>query len=203
MNEQSQFGEVQHLIRMMVNDGRNRVVVDVGARGRERSNSYDLMKHFGWRGILVEANPNLIASITSEFDGLDLTLINCAVSDYDGEATFHFGVNDDVSSLNLEATLGWGETRGQTTVSVCRLPALLETHNVPKTFDLFSIDIEGEDIKVLNDAVAHGFMAQYVVIEACYDYSVNSLHDLAFSDAVRSAYTIVERTPANLILKAI
>lgn len=55
MNEQSQFGEVQHLIRMMVNDGRNRVVVDVGARGRERSNSYDLMKHFGWRGILVEA----------------------------------------------------------------------------------------------------------------------------------------------------
>lgn len=203
MNDQSQYGEVQHLIRMMVNEDRHGIVVDAGARGKERSNAYDLMAFCGWKGILIEANPGLIQPISEAFDGLNLTLVGCAVSDFEGEATFHFGANDDVSSLNKEATEGWGETKGETTVSVRRLPSILVEHEVPKDFDLLSIDIEGEDVKVLNDVVAAGYRPQFVIIEACYDYTVSSLHDLPFSEEVRAAYAIVERTRSNLILRTV
>lgn len=203
MNDQSQYGEVQRLIRMMVNGGRHAIVVDAGARGKERSNSFDLMTSFGWKGILIEANPALIAPITEAFAGTDLTLVSCAVSDFDGEATFHFGANDDVSSLNKTATESWGESKGETTVTVRRLPAILEEQAVPRNFDLLSIDIEGEDVKVLNDVVAAGYRPQFVIIEASYDYTVSSLHDLPFSDEVRTAYAIVERTRSNLILKIV
>lgn len=201
INEQSQYGEVSHLIRLMVNGESDRCLVDVGARGKERSNSFDLMNTFGWRGLLIEANPRLIDNIENEFAGLNVTVLNHAVSDFDGEATFHFGINDDVSSLTKETAEGWGEVQGQSTVQVRRLPALLDHHCVPTDFDLLSIDIEGEDVKVMNDTVAEGYTPRFVVIEASHDFSVTSLHDLPFSTEVRDAYQIVERTRANLILR--
>ncbi len=201
-NDQTQFGEFTLLLQRMLKADAPRVVVDVGARGKERFNSFDLLQTFGWRGVLVEANPALAEQIRVDFAGLDIALEVCAASDYEGEATFHIGANDDVSSLNPEAALGWGATRGAITVPVCRLPTLLERHAVPRDFDLLSLDIEGEDIKVLNDTVAAGWTPRWVIIEASNDFVVKTLDDAPFSDAVKAAYAIVGQTPANLILEA-
>ncbi len=56
MRDQTQYGELELLIqRWMKATVHDRWVVDVGARGKERSNSWDLMKTFGWRGLLIEA----------------------------------------------------------------------------------------------------------------------------------------------------
>ncbi len=200
-NDQTQFGEFMLLLQRMLKTDAQRVVVDVGVRGKDRSNSFDLLKHFGWRGVLVEANPQLADQIRIDFSGLDVALEVCAASDYEGEATFHIGINDDVSSLNPDAALGWGAIRGAITVPVVRLPTLLERHAVPHDFDLLSIDIEGEDIKVLNDTVAAGWTPRWVIIEASNDFIVKTLFDAPFSDAVRSGYAIVAQTPANLILE--
>ncbi|WGM31583.1 FkbM family methyltransferase [Brevundimonas sp. NIBR11] len=202
LNDQTQFGELEHLLRFMVNDGRDCLVVDVGARGKERSNSWDLMKTFGWRGILVEANPNLIPSIHKEFHGLDARVVNCAISDFDGEADFFFGINDDVSSLQYHSAAVWGEPVGQTRVQVRRLGGLLAEHGVPPVFDLLSLDIEGVDVKVLNDVVAFGYRPRYVVIEACLNYAISALTQLPVTEEVLATYEIVARTPANLILKS-
>ena len=200
-NDHSQFGEFMILLERMLKTDAPRVVVDVGARGQERSNSFDLLKHFRWRGLLVEANPELAEQIRTAFAGLDIALEICAASDYEGEATFHLGINDDVSSRDSSYALGWGDTRGEITVQVCRLPTLLERHAIPRDFDLLSLDIEGEDIKVLNDTVAAGWTPRWVIIEASNDFVVRTLYDAPFSDAVRSAYSIVGQTPANLILE--
>jgi hypothetical protein len=52
------------LIRAMVNDAAaHRIVAYIGARGRERSNSFDLLRHFGWKGLPIEANPAPIEDI--------------------------------------------------------------------------------------------------------------------------------------------
>ena len=68
IHEVSQFGEIGLLIKRIVNEASpSRVVVDVGVRGRDGSNSYDLMRHFGWNGLLIEANPNPWLSSNSEF----------------------------------------------------------------------------------------------------------------------------------------
>jgi FkbM family methyltransferase len=201
-NNVSQFDEIGMLVREMVNAGTPNFVVDVGARGLERSNSWDLMRHFGWRGLLIEANPALKASIESSFAGLPFKLICCAVSDYAGRAEFTLGTNDDVSSLNPEAAAGWGAPRGRIAVPVRRLGKLLEMENVPLDFGLLSIDIEGEDIKVLNDLILTSLhRPRYIIIEASYEFATKSLDDLPISAEVSALYEIIGQTRANLLLR--
>ena len=199
----SQHGEVWAILRAWVQDSATAgFIVDVGARGRERSNSFDLLRELGWSGLLVEANTRLISQIAEEFDGLDIKLINCAVSDYDGHANFTIGANDDVSSLDAATASGWGPAKGEIVVDVRRLPSLLIEHNVPERFDLLSLDIEGHDIRVLNDLVASSWhRPTWVIIEASDDFRVRSLDDAPFSAEVKAAYGLREQTRSNLILK--
>ncbi len=201
-NDQSQYGELGLLLRLWVNaQAKCGIVVDAGARGRERSNSFDLMRHFGWRGILIEANPSLLAKIEQEFAGLDLILVSCAVSDHEGRATFTIGVNDDVSSLTATLAANWGKLNGEIEVDVRRLGDILSANAVPHEFDLLSLDIEGEDVKVINDLVDHTpYRPSWVIIEASDDFRVRTLDDGPFSPAVRLTYEVVAATPANLIL---
>ncbi len=201
-NDMSQFGEIWRLVRTWVNaQAVCGVVVDVGARGRERSNSYDLMRHFGWSGLLIEANPALIASIQRDFAGLDLRLLSCAVSDYTGQATFTLGSNNDVSSLNAALAENWGDTKGAVEVEVRRLSDILREHAIPEVFDLLSLDIEGEDIKVLNDLIdTSAYRPAWVIIEASDDFRVRTLNDAPFSPTVRANYVVRAATSANLIL---
>lgn len=202
-NNVSQYNEIGLLMPHMINDAvEHCVVVDIGARGKERSNSWDLLHHCGWRGILVEANPKLAEQINSEFKGLDFKFISCAVSDYTGEADFIIGINDDVSSLNVDSAKCWGETKGQIKVQVRPLAEILIAERVPLDFGLLSLDIEGEDIRVLNNLIEKSeFRPRYIIIEASYDFSVSSLNDIPVLDVVREQYQIIERTRANLILK--
>jgi FkbM family methyltransferase len=204
-NDQTQFGEFGILMRHWVNDGAaHRIVVDVGARGKERSNSYDLLRVFGWQGLLIEANPALIQPIHEDFADLDYELLNFAISDYEAAATFHIGVNDDVSSLNPQASLAWGSIQGEVVVNVRRLHPLLDARAIPRDFDLLSLDIEGEDIRVLNDLIGSStYRPRWVIIEASANYATRSLDDLDLVDVVKSSYRIVGQTPANLILKLV
>lgn len=203
VSSHSQFGEIPKLMEAWAEAAvSEKIVVDVGARGRDRSNSYDLMKHFGWRGVLIEANRKLIKQIRREFKGLDFAVVEAAVSDYEGKATFTIGTNDDVSSLNPDAARSWGPDRGTMQVKVRRLAPILAEHNVPERFGLLSIDIEGEDLKVLNDLVNESnYRADYVIIEASYDFATKALSDLDLSSEVRDAYEMFDQTRANLLLR--
>ena len=202
-NDVSQYGETWLVMRDMVNSASwSHYVVDVGARGRARSNSYDLLRHFGWRGLLIEANPRLIEPIRAEFEGLDYEIACCAVSDYSGVATFNIGANDDVSSLTRAAAEGWGDVRDQIEVQVKMLPDLLREHDAPLSFDLLSIDIEGEDVRVLNHLVeVSPYRPIWVVIEVAGDDPDLTLARIGMSREVCETYGIMARTPSNLLLK--
>lgn len=203
INSNAQYGEVALLLREWADSAvTSRVVVDVGARGRERSNSWDLMRHFGWRGLLVEANPLLLPCIRQEFEGLDYTLVGVAVSDYAGTAELTIGSNDDVSSLDPAAAGSWGATRGTVRVEVCRLPDLLAEHGVNTRFGLLSLDIEGEDVKVLVDLITRSdYRPDYIIIEASQDFQVTSLDDLDVPPLLRDTYEVFAQTRANLLLR--
>ncbi len=204
LRDQTQYGELELLIRRWMRCAvHDRWVVDIGARGKARSNSWDLMKTFAWRGLLVEANPALIPMIEMEFAGLQMELLNCAISDYEGQATFYLGVNDDVSSLDRSASEGWGPLAGEVSVPVRRLAPLLKERGVPEQFGLLSIDIEGEDIKVLNDLITtSAYRPKWVLIEASYDFNTTRLQDLPFDLSVLSAYRLVDQTASNLLLES-
>lgn len=198
----SQFGEIALLIRAMMDAAStNRVVVDVGVMGRAGSNSYDLLRWFGWRGLLVEANSNLIENIREEFGDLDYKIVNVAVSDRAGTATLHIGSSDGVSSLNENHSRMFGPTKGSITVDMETLPTILERENIPLRFDLLSIDIEGEDIKVLNHLIGTSpYRPNWIIFEAgdVDDYRAGLLPLIPQFD---EDYEMVGRTTANLIFR--
>jgi FkbM family methyltransferase len=202
LNSVAQYDELFHLLRAVLQAHfAEAYVVDCGARGRDRSNSYDLLKFFGWKGLLIEANPALIPEIEREFADLDYTIIQCAVSDRTGNATLTIGINDDVSSIDPVHAAAWGQTQGEVVVPMRRLPEILESHCAPKIFGLLSLDVEGQDIAVLNDLIDNSdFRPQYIIIEASYDFRTKTLDDLPFSEKVKKAYVIVGQTSPNLIL---
>ncbi len=184
--DHSQFGEFRLLLRHFVNSAsKHQLVVDVGTNGCERSNAYDLMKNFGWRGLLVEANPDLWSAIERDFAGLDYSLAKCAISDSEGEMPLFIGINSDVSSLRREAAEAWGAIQGEIKVKVRRLGVLLDEYFIPKDFDVLSLDIEGLDIEVLNDLLGFtDYRPEVVIIEASMNFRHQSLDDTHVSERV-------------------
>lgn len=204
LQDHSQFGELGIVIGLLIKSGsKHQFIVDVGARGRERSNSYDLL-HMGWSALLVEANPALYDNIIQEFSGTVFELAKCAVGSVEGILPFYIGVNDDVSSLLADSASGWGEIQGQIDVEVVRLHNLLEKNKVPLDFDILSLDIEGVDVAVLNDLIANSrYRPRIVIIEASYDFATKALSDVSASIEVQKIYRIAGQTRANLILQLV
>ena len=200
-NDVSQHGEVWYLIKNWINiSASHKIVVDVGARGRERSNSYDLLKHFCWKGLLIEANANLIDSIQREFSGLDHKIIPCAVSDYDGQGKLTIGINDDVSSLAETEAARWGKARGSIEVDVRRLPDVLDENEIPCDFDLLSLDIEGEDVKVFNDLIGNSpYRPRWALIEIGPPERLYKKRQ--FSSAVLDTYIVRDFVGPNAVMQ--
>ncbi len=177
------------------------VIVDAGALGKDGSNSYDLLSQLEWRGVLVEANPDLWEKIEHEFAGLNSHLVRCAVSDIEGTVELHLGVVDGVSSLMRETAEAWGPSRGKVKVQARRLGAILDEQQVPQNFDLLSLDIEGMDMRVLNDLIANtDYRPRWVFLEASYDFRTKSLAELELLPTVQEQYEIVGQTVPNLLL---
>lgn len=204
LSDHSQYGELGLLLRELVAAGRTHgVIVDVGANGRKGSNSYDLLADFGWTGVLVEANPQLIESIHTEFEGLDYALVNCAVGSSPGRQTLYLGINDQVSSLDADLVRRWGERVGGIEVDVRRIDDVLGEHKVPHDFDILSIDVEGLDAEILNDLVASTpYRPRWIIAEVFMPFDGEpAVADSALSSLFLSQYELIGRTMSNLILR--
>jgi FkbM family methyltransferase len=198
--DHSQFGEFSLFLKV-ARPQRHGIVVDVGTLGKDGSNSYDLMSQLGWRGVLVEANPNLWEEIERDFSGLNSNLIRCAVSDVAGKVDLHLGVAAGVSSVIRATAEAWGPSRGKVEVQARRLGDILDEQQVPKDFDLLSLDIEGMDMAVLNDLIENtGYRPRWIFLEASYDFRTRSLRELDLLPSVQDEYEIAGQTVPNLLL---
>ena len=198
--DHSQFGEFSLFLKVAL-PKRNGVIVDAGTLGKDVSNSYDLLSQLGWRGILIEANPNLWEQIKRDFSGLNSSLVRCAVSDVEGPVVLHLGVVDGVSSIMRASAEAWGPLRGNVEVQARRLGNILDEQQVPMNFDLLSLDIEGMDIAVLNDLIENtGYRPRWIFLEASLDFQTRSLRELDLSPLVQDEYEIAGQTVPNLLL---
>lgn len=163
----TQNGEMFKLFGAMIDATcAQRIVVEVGVHELIGSNSHDLMRWFGWHGLLIEANSSLNAQIHREFGALHYKLVNVAVSNFSGSAELHLGITDGVTSLNATHAERFGPTRGSVTVQVERLQTILQREGIPHRFGLLSIDIEGEDITVLNDLIGQShYRPDWIIFE--------------------------------------
>lgn len=112
---------------------KNGFFIELGAYdGIQTSNTYYMEKNLDWKGICVEAHPDIFKRLYSNRKSIN---VNVALNDYVGECFFS---GDKIS------------TNG-TKVPCNILNNILLENNCPKDIDYLSIDIEGYEYIVLKD----------------------------------------------------
>jgi FkbM family methyltransferase len=156
----------------------------------------------GWRGLLIEANPHHAELLATEIAELNANVVCCAVAATEGEATFYLGRNHHLSSLNQEMAESWGDSQGEITVTKRRLHNILDEHQIPSSFAVLSLDIEGVDFEVLNDLINNSaYRPDWIIIEWGHTIFEATMDDPRVTPAVRSEYAIVGGTFSNIFLK--
>jgi FkbM family methyltransferase len=107
----------------------------------------------GHRVVSVEADPKLVEDgrkrFAKEISEGRLTIVNCAVGETDGEATFWIcPSNRTLNSFSREGAARAGEEPQPVRVPVRRFTTLVKEFGLP---DYLKIDIEGHDHVVLRD----------------------------------------------------
>jgi FkbM family methyltransferase len=147
-----------------------RTVVDVGANdGFYSSNSYPFIAR-GWRALLIEPHPAAFQK-AKQFHRKrkQVTLVNSACSDQDGDLVLQTCAEDDSHSFIGKNTAGVNEPASASgeafPVKVRRLETLLDEFNIPRDFGLLTIDTEGHDFQVLRGANLTRYRPRVIITE--------------------------------------
>jgi len=152
--------------------------VDFGAHdGVEYSNTCFFERERGWTGICVEPSPVSFPSLQSN---RNCTCLQCAVSDFDGDAEFLVaeGSWSTISRLEKEEPGRYRAVEDEyvklrsglfsrTTVPVRRAQAIFDEFKV-SNIDYLSIDVEGQEMRVLNSIEWHRMVIHIISVE-CND----------------------------------
>lgn len=162
-----QFGE-DRILREIFGERAEGYCVEIGAYdGRTGSASY-LFEKRGWRCLLVEPIPALAQEIREH--RASCTVVNCAVSDREGTASFFVAENvEEMSTLDLTADrLEWIEQVGgavkEITVRTATLDSLLAEAAFPE-IQFITIDVEGHELEVLEGFTLEAHRPRIVIIE--------------------------------------
>lgn len=170
MNAESQshgqFAE-DRILQEIFGDRAEGYCVEIGAYdGRTGSASY-LFEQRGWHCLLVEPIPALVDEIRKH---RACTVVNCAVSDREGTATFFVAENvEQMSTLDLTPDhREWIEQVGgsvrEITVRTATLDSLLAEAAFPE-IQFITIDVEGHEMAVLEGFSLELHKPRIVIIE--------------------------------------
>lgn len=144
-------------------------LVDVGAFGRDMSNSFALLE-LGWKGLLIEPNPDRVQVIKEEFKGLDVEVLNIGISDDVGELPLH--LHSELGHDSFDSDWHLPDKTGKVlTVPVQPLSKVLGEKGLPYNFDLLSIDAEGWDERIIKYLFAKSRFRPTLVVTECTSYA--------------------------------
>lgn len=144
----------------------SRLIFDLGMNNGDDTAFY-LSR--GYNVVALDANPALCKAAEKRFrDVIDngrLTILNAAIWDSEGEATFYLNLdNDHWSSLDI----GWAGREAsrvaEISVDCLTLPRLFDEFGVPR---YLKIDVEGVDQSVLEQLCAAAELPLFVSVEDC------------------------------------
>jgi FkbM family methyltransferase len=165
-NGYGQFGE-DRILEEIFGDRAEGYCVEIGAHdGRSGSATY-LFEKRGWNCLLVEPIPALVEEIRKH---RACTVVNCAVSDREGTATFGVAEGiEEMSTLDLTpAHLKWIKRSGgavtEITVRTATLDSLLAEAAFPE-IQFITIDVEGHEMAVLEGFTLEAHNPRIVIIE--------------------------------------
>jgi len=161
-----QFGE-DRILAEIFSDRTDGYCVEIGADdGRTGSATY-LFEQRGWHCLLVEPIPESVEEIRRH---RTCTVVNCAASNREGEATFGVAEGvEEMSTLDLSpAHVAWikrvGGTVKEISVRTATLDSLLAEAAFPEV-QFITIDVEGHEIAVLEGFTLEAHKPRIVIIE--------------------------------------
>jgi FkbM family methyltransferase len=149
--------------------------VDIGANNGVRDSNTALLEKHGWKGLLIEANPDLIPLASQARPGS--LVINSAVvaPNLTGTINFYKVIGGPPNLDGLSTTLISDEFNSKISsyggdVKVTRVPAntldtILERNEVPSKFELLSIDVEGAELQVLEGLSLDKYTPRIILVE--------------------------------------
>jgi len=132
------FGEV-------FNEKRNGYFLDVGAAdGVGLSNTYLLERRYGWKGICIEANPDIFQQLRRN------RRVVCVNACLDSTEDFvNFAKRPFLGGIVATDTLNKGSEGEVITLKTKTLNSVLDENNAPNEIDYLSIDVEGAEQRIL------------------------------------------------------
>jgi FkbM family methyltransferase len=143
----------QDVFALMMNKFRAGFFLEIGANdGFTLSNTVYLEEHFGWNGILVEANQKYLTSLAERKHSV---VVNKAVSSQVGKAEFidaglHGGLKASLDDTHHLYT----KDAACITVDCMSLREILDTAGAPEQIDFVSIDVEGGELPIVEQMVS-------------------------------------------------
>jgi len=149
-----------------------KVVVDIGANGKDFSNSWNLIADCGWRGVLVEPNPDRAQRLPDDFVG-NYSISKKAVSDFSGRGPLYLADNSGQCSMIAD----WEniDRPNHVDVEVTTLLDVLRDHDVPRRFGVLSVDTEGVDQQVVQPMLEHSDWRADMLIVECIGWEEKRL----------------------------
>lgn len=131
------------------NDSMNRYYVDIGAHeGIDLSNTYILEKEYGWKGICIEALPNLFEILQKNRPNAQC--ISTCLYDEETELEFQMGSGRDLMLSGVKKSLDFHRPQGDVLkIKTELIGNVFKRCNCPKIIDYISLDIEGAEYNVL------------------------------------------------------
>jgi len=169
----SQFGEDREILQWF-GRGYAGFFVEVGANNGERDSNSLLLEQFGWRGILIEANPSLAAAATKARP--KALVLNIAACERDEESVKFYRVSqggnlDGLSSMYLDSDVRNRIVEAGGTIDLIEVPGkrldgvLKDSLPVGQTVDFVSIDVEGAEWHVIRGFDFKCFKPRLLLIE--------------------------------------
>jgi FkbM family methyltransferase len=143
----------QDIFALLVNRFRPGFFLEIGANdGFTLSNTAYLEKEFGWKGILVEANPRYMTSLAARTKSV---IVNKAISAKKGKAAFidaglFGGLESTLDGSHSQSTDG----AASITVECIELQELLDMTTAPSRIDFVSVDVEGGEMPIVEQMIA-------------------------------------------------
>jgi FkbM family methyltransferase len=184
----SREGEYAKIVAFFAGrEPRHRIVVDVGAKTKAGSNSFNLIRDDRWFGVLFEPTEQSFWILVEECRGLDAVVLPYAVADFDGEADLITHKNAGNNSLNPD----WmpGTANGKQRCMARTLAGVLKASNIPTDFDVLSVDAEGMDERILRHMFEYSDYRPALII-----------HEKQKEELKFPGYSRFATTPSNILL---
>ena len=158
-----------------INKSKVNFFIDVGAHdGLTFSNTYLFEKHFEWKGLCIEPNPQIFSRLRENRNCL---LENVAVSDksgtedyfaVEGHSDMLSGIETNYSKRHMRRIMKeiriYDQNFKRLAVETSTLKNLISKHKI-KNVSFISIDTEGSELKVLKSIDFNTIQIDFIIIE--------------------------------------